>query len=174
MLCLCHHRPALLRFWFQTNLRRKNSASYLEIQSGKTFSYQGHPLIMLYVQFLCSAWSKFERWVHAENLWGILKLVYFDSWSWQTFVSNCDVFKVLSFSPECTKWNTATIKSLLLFVASLFIGFLVERCVACQSHKSDFGWDGFHFSSCLMQKSIQKSQVILALLDSFRELHLEW
>ena len=48
MLCLCHHRPALLRFWFHTNLGCKNSASYLEIQSGKTFSYQGHPLVMLY------------------------------------------------------------------------------------------------------------------------------
>ena len=86
-------------------------------------------------------------------------------------MSTCDVFKVLSFS---TKWNTAAIKSLLLFMASLFIGFLVERCVACQSQKSDFGWDGFHFSSCLMQKRVQKSQVILALLDSFQELHLEW
>ena len=64
-------------------------------------------------------------------------------------------------------------ESNLLFMASLFIGFLVERCVACQSQKSDFGWDGFHFSSCLMQKRVQKSQVILALLDSFQELHLE-
>ena len=26
MLCLCQFRPALLRFWFQTDLRRKNSA----------------------------------------------------------------------------------------------------------------------------------------------------
>ena len=25
LLCLCHYRPALLRFWFQTDLRRKNS-----------------------------------------------------------------------------------------------------------------------------------------------------
>ena len=78
MLCLCHHRPALLRFWFHTNLGCKNSASYLEIQSGKTFSYQGHPLVMLNVQFLCSDWSKFEMWVHAENLcsnsWNLLTL----------------------------------------------------------------------------------------------------
>ena len=28
MLCLCQYRPALLRFWFQTDLRRKNSASF--------------------------------------------------------------------------------------------------------------------------------------------------
>ena len=40
MLCSYHYGPALLRFWFQTNLGRKNWASYLEMQAGKTFSYQ--------------------------------------------------------------------------------------------------------------------------------------
>ena len=30
-------------------IRKKNSASYLEIQAGKTFSYQGHALVTLYV-----------------------------------------------------------------------------------------------------------------------------
>ena len=86
MLCLCHYGPALLRFWFQTDLRSENSASYL------TFSYHGHALVTLYVQFVCSAWSKFDRWVHAQNLCTILKLVFLDSWSWQSFVSTCDVF----------------------------------------------------------------------------------
>ena len=56
------------------------------------FSHQGHALVALYVQFLCSAWSKFDRWGHAKNLCSILKLVYFDSRSWQSFVSICDVF----------------------------------------------------------------------------------
>ena len=92
MLCLCHYAPALLRFWFQTNLGRENLASYLEILAGKTFSCQGHVLVTLYVQFLCFDWSKFDRWVHAENLCSILKLVHFDSWSWQSFLSTCNVF----------------------------------------------------------------------------------
>ena len=65
MLCLCQYRPALLRFWFQTDLRRKNSASFFKIQAGKTFSYHGHVLLMPHVQFLCSDWLKFDRWVHA-------------------------------------------------------------------------------------------------------------
>ena len=65
MLCLCQYRPALLRFWFQTDLRRKNSASFFKIQAGKTFSYHGHVLVTLHVQFLCSDWLKFDRWVHA-------------------------------------------------------------------------------------------------------------
>ena len=66
------------------------------LQAGKTvafdFSHHVHALVTFYVQFLCSDWSKFDRWVRAENLGSILNLVYFDSWSWQSFVSTCDVF----------------------------------------------------------------------------------
>ena len=69
------------------------------LQAGKTVafdvSHHGHGLVTLYVHFLCSDWSKFDRWVYAENLCSILKLVYFDSWSWQSFVSTCDVFNCL-------------------------------------------------------------------------------
>ena len=57
-------------------------------------------------------------------------------------------------------------------MASLFIGFLVEKYVACQSRKSDFGWH-FRFSPCLMRKRVKRSEAILALLDSFQELNLE-
>ena len=46
-------------------------------------------------KFLFSDWSKFDRWVHAENLCSILKLVFFDSWGWLSFVSTCDVFNCL-------------------------------------------------------------------------------
>ena len=74
---------------------RKFIQFFLKIQAGKTFSYHGHALVTLYVQFLYSDWSKFDRWVHAENLCSILNLVYFDSWSWQSFVSTCDVFNCL-------------------------------------------------------------------------------
>ena len=45
-------------------------------------------LLTLYVQFLCSDWSKFNRWC------SILNLVYFDIWSWQSFVSTFDVLTV--------------------------------------------------------------------------------
>ena len=58
-------------------------------------------------------------------------------------------------------------KSLLLFMASLFIRFLVEKYVACQSRKSDFGWHHFRISPCLMRKRVEKSEVILAVLDTF-------
>ena len=98
-MCLCHYGPTLLTFWFQTDLGRENSASYLKMQAGKTdafhFSHHSHALVTLHVQVLCYNWSKFDGWVHAENLCRILRLVYFDSRSWQSFVSTCDVFKCL-------------------------------------------------------------------------------
>ena len=50
---------------------------------------------MLFAHFLCCDWSKFDRWVHAENLCGILNLVFFHRSSWQSFVSTCDVFNCL-------------------------------------------------------------------------------
>ena len=57
------------------------------LQAGKTIAFDlahhGHALVTLYFQFLCSDWSKFDRWVHAENL------------CWQSFCSTCDVFNCL-------------------------------------------------------------------------------
>ena len=65
------------------------------LQAGKTvafdFSHHVHALVTFYVQFLCSDWSKFDRWVHAEKqkhfesclLWQ-LKLTEFC-----VFVFNC-------------------------------------------------------------------------------------
>ena len=118
MLCLC---AAQLKFWFQTDLGRENSASYYR---------QGRQLLLTFLtmvtrwsrstsNFFCSDWSKFDRWVHAGNLCSILNLVYFDSWSWQSFVSTCDVLNCL--------FPLDVQKSLLLFMASLFIGLLVRN-----------------------------------------------
>ena len=53
--------------------------------------------------------------------------------------------------------------------ASLFIGFLVES-----KSKIRFRMASFSFSSCLMRKRVAKSEGILASVDAFQELHLEW
>ena len=57
----------------------------------------------------------------------------------------------------------------MVFMASLFIGFLIES-------KSEirFRMASFSFSSRLMRKTVAKSEAILALLDTCQELHLEW
>ena len=52
---------------------------------------------------------------------------------------------------------------------------LVEKCAACPSQrKSDFGWNNFRFAPCLMRNRVKKSLTILALLDGFQELYLDW
>ena len=139
-------------------------------------------------QLLLTFLTKVTRWSRStsnfyaligQNLTGeFMRKIYAASWNLFTllklteFCVNLWCFW-LSFSTECTKWNSAAIKSPLLFMASLFIGFLVEKYVACQSRKSDCGWHRFRFSPCLMRKRVENSQAILALLDSFQELHLE-
>ena len=60
-------------------------------------------------------------------------------------------------------------------MASLFIGFLVEEYVRRLSKPEiRFRMASFSFSPCLMRKRIAKSEAILAFLDTFQELHLEW
>ena len=81
---------ALLKSWFRTDLGRQNSTGFY-MQGRQSHC---HALITLYVQFLCSNWSKFDRWVHAENLSASGNLLT-DSWSWQSFVSSCDVLNCL-------------------------------------------------------------------------------
>ena len=56
---------------------------------------------------------------------------------------------LMSFSTGWTKWNTAAIKSLLLFMAGLFIGFLVEKSVACQNSIIRFRMASFLFFTLL-------------------------
>ena len=77
--------------------------------------------------------------------------------SWKLFTLRAEADRVLCqlvmyltvFSTGCTKWNTAAIKSLLLFMAGLFIGFLVEKCVACQNSVIRFRIASFSFSTLL-------------------------
>ena len=173
MLCLCHYGPALLTFWFQTDLGRENSASYLKIQAGKTF-LTFLTMVTLYVQFLCSDWSKFDRWVHAENLCSILNLVYFDSWSWQSFVSTCDVFNCLfplDVQNEIQLLSRVFCYSWLL-VCLLNFWLRNTPLAKVGNPISDGIVFVFHLAGS-MRKRIIKAQAILALLDSFQELHLE-
>ena len=165
MLCLC---AAQLKFWFQTDLGRENSTSLYR---------QGRELLLTFLTMF-TRWSRSKSNFYGligQNLTGeIMWKIYAASLIFFTLTAELTEFCVnlwcflLSFSTGCTKWNSAALRSLLLFMASLFIGFLVEKYVTCQSRKSDFGWYCFRFSPCLMRKRVEKSEVImLALLDTF-------
>ena len=47
----------LISNWPQT----PNVSQFFKIQAGKTFSYHGHVLVTLHVQFLWYDWLKFDR-----------------------------------------------------------------------------------------------------------------
>ena len=131
------------------------------------FSHQGHALVTIYIQFLYSDWSKFDRWVHAENLCSILTLVYFDSWRWQSFVSTCDVFNCLF--PLDVQNEIQLLSRVFCYPWPVcLLGVWFRNTSLWQSRKSDFGWHRFRFSPCLMRKTVEKSEAILALIDSFQ------
>ena len=101
--------------------------------------------------FLCSDWSKFDRWVHAENLCSILKLDNFDSWSWENFVSTCDVFNCL--------FPLDVQNEIQLPLIYWVFGWQMRRL---SKWEIQFRVTSFHFLPCLMSKRVKKSQVILA------------
>ena len=86
-------------------------------------------------------------------------------------MSTCDVLTV--FFHWVYKMNTSAIKSLLLFMAGLFIGFLVEKCVACQNSVIRFLMASFSFFTLLNAEQALKVSSNYAFLDSFQELNLE-
>ena len=140
--------------------RRENSACYFKIQAGKTivfytgvfsvvtqrssptrkrdafhFSHHSHALVTLYVQFLCCDWSKFDRWVHAENLCSILKLVYF----WQLKLTEFCV-NLWCFFYVFLHWMYK-MKYSCYQESSVILGWFVYWV---------FGWKMQHLETCLL------------------------
>ena len=60
--------PRTIKILISNWPRTRKFSQLFKNTGGKIFSYHGHALVTLCVQFLCSDWSKFDRWVHAENL----------------------------------------------------------------------------------------------------------
>ena len=130
------------------------------LQAGKTvafdFVHHSHALVTLYVQFLCSDWSKFD-------LTGkFMRKIYIASWILFPLTAEADrvlcqlVMFLTFFFHWMYKMKFSCYQESSVIHGSLFIGFLVEKYVACQSRKSDFGWHHFRFLSCLMRKRIEK------------------
>ena len=133
---------------------------------------------------LFSPWSRSTSNFYAligQNLTGeFMRKIYAASWILFTLTAEantvlCQLAMFLTvFFHWMYKMKFSCYQESSVFMASLFIAFLVEKYVVCQSRKSDFGWQSFQFSPFLMRKRIEKIEAILALLDSFQELHLEW
>ena len=143
------------------------------------FAHHDHSLVTPYAQFLRSDWSKFDRWVYEENLRNILNLVSFDSWSWLSFVPTCDVFNRLF--PLDVQNEIQLLSGVFCYSwLDCLLGFWLRNTSLSKSEiwfRVYFGWHRFRFWPCLMRKKVEKSEKsepMLALLDTFRELHLQW
>ena len=99
MVCLCNYGPALLRFWFQTDLGRENSASFFFFFFFNTgeedlflpWSRVGHALRPIFMLWLVKIWlvsscGKFMQHLESCSLWQ-LKLTEFcvNLWCFLTF-----------------------------------------------------------------------------------------
>ena len=165
----------------QRKLIRKNEVlKKIDLGSEKSASYyrQGRQLLLIFLNM--TLWSRSTSNFYAligQYLTGeFMQKIYAASWILFTltaeedrvlcqFVLFCFVlfyFFLTVFFAGCTKWNSAGIRSLLSFMASLFIEFLVEKYVACWCRKSDFRWHRFRLSPCLMHKRVEKFEAMLA------------
>ena len=156
MLCLC---AAQLKFWFQTDLGGKNSASCYR---------QGRQLPLT---FLTTFGTMFTRWSRStsnfyaligQNLTGeFMSKIYAHLEScllWQLKLTQfCDVFNCLF--PLDVQNEIQLLSGVICYSWLVCIGFRMAS---------------FSFSPCLMRKRVAKSEPILALLDTFQELNLEW
>ena len=147
---------AQLKFWFQTDLGRENSASCYR---------QGRQLLLTFLTMV-TRWSRSTSNFYAligQNLTGeFMRKIYAASWNLFTLTAEADrvlcqhvmFLTVFSHWMYKMKYSCYQESSVTVFIAGLFIGFLVAKCVACQSRKSDFGWHRFRFSPCLMRKRV--------------------
>ena len=84
--CVCQYRPALLRFWFQTGLRRKNSASFFKMQAGR--------LSLTMVTCWSRSTSKFYALIGSNLTGEFMRKIYAASWRLFTLTAEAD--RVLS------------------------------------------------------------------------------
>ena len=124
-----------------SNWRRKLKLFWLFSSRSRV----GHALRPIFILWLV---QKFGRWVHEQNLCSILNLVYFDSWSWQSFVSTWEVFTCLfplNVQGEIQLLSTVFCYSWLVCL----LGFWLRNTSLWQSRKADFGWHPFLFFTLL-------------------------
>ena len=124
------------------------------------WSRVGHALRLIFILWLVKIWQvsscgKFMQRLETCLLWK-LKLT--------EYCVNLWCF-LMSFSTGCTKWNTAAIKSLLLFMAGLFIGFFGWE-MRRLSKVGNFGWHRFCFSPCV--RGFKSLKQLWPSLISFR------
>ena len=95
MLRLCHYRQHYYDFDFKLTSDAKIQPFFLKYMQGDLFlpwSRAGHDPRPIFMLWLVKIWQVRPCVKFMQH---ILKVVYFDSWSWHSFESTCDVFNCL-------------------------------------------------------------------------------
>ena len=170
VFCMCRTIKMLISNW----PRKLKFSQFL--QAGKT------------CQLLLTFLTKVTRWSRStsnfyaligQNLTGeFMRKIYAASWILFTLTAEADkvLCQLVMFLTVFFHWIEIQLLSAVFCYSWLvcLLGFWLRNTSLWQSRKSDFGWHRFRFSPCLMRKRVAKSEAILALLDTFQELHLEW
>ena len=115
----------------------------------------GHALRPIFMLWLVKIWQVSSCGIFRRHLESCLL------WIWQSFVSICDVFNCLF--PLDVQNEIQLLSGVFCYSWPVcLLGFWLSRMAS------------FSFSSCLMRKRVAKSEGILASVDAFQELHLEW
>ena len=148
MMCLCHNNPALLRFWFQTDLGRKNSASFfLKYRRGRLF------LTMV------TCWSRSTFNFYAligQNLTGeLMRKIYAASWILFTLTAEADrvLCQLVMSLTVFFHWMKYSYQASSVILVCL-LRFWLRNASLVKIRQSDFGWNRFRFSPCLMRKRV--------------------
>ena len=137
---------ALLKFWFRTDLGRENSTGFYIYMQGRqslltflTVTRWSRSTSNFYVLIGQSLTGEFMRKIYAAS--GNLLT---DSWSWQSFVSSCNVLNCLfplavqnEIQPLSRLFCNSWLVCLLCF---LLTNALLVKVIGW---KSDFGWHRF-------------------------------
>ena len=132
------------------------------------WSRVGHALRPIFMLWLVKIWQvsscgKFMQHLESCLLWQ-LKLTEFES--------TCDVFNCL-FPLDVQNEIQLLSKVFSYSWLVCLLGSSLRNASLVKAANPKFGWHRFCFSPCWVRMRIIKAQAILALLNSFQELHLE-
>ena len=132
-----------------------------------------HALITLYVQFLCCDWSKFDRWVHARSYAASGNLLT-DNWSWQSFMSSCDVLNclfLLNAQNEISCYqDCSVIHGWFVHCAFCWQMHHLSKSLEIRSQMASFSKMSLLTCPCLRHKRVENS----GTLDDLQKQHLDW
>ena len=146
MLRLCHYGPALLRFWFQTDLGHKSSAIFLKKYR------RGRPFLTMVTRWSRST-SNFYALI-GQNLTGeLMRKIYAASWILFTLTAEADrvLCQLVMFLTVLFHWMYK-MKYSCYQECSVIWDFGCEMRRFSLSRKSDFRWHRFRFSPYSMRK----------------------